>query len=271
MKSMLKKMSMGLVAGAFTALPLVSHAEEAEAAAVSASLDVPVLSAYVWRGQVLNDEAVAQPTFTISKGGFSLNWWGNFNLTDNATGDDAEFSEHDITVSYSTTCPLTGAGLTFGVVNYDFPNVLANVGTTNASLTSDTREAFVVMSFGDVVLAPTLSVYYDFKEADGFYASLGISHSLAITDELGIDLGASIGGASSDWGDFYYGEAEGLTDASVSASLPISLSESVSLTLGVAYTVLLEDAEDAVDASNGGLYSGETDHVVGSAKLSFAF
>jgi hypothetical protein len=271
MKSMLKKMSMGLVAGAFTALPLVSHAEEAEAASVSASLDVPVLSAYVWRGQVLNDEAVAQPTFTISKGGFALNWWGSFNLTDNATGDEAEFSEHDITVSYSTTCPLTGAGVTVGIVNYDFPNVGLADAEGNLSLVNDTREAFVIYSLGDVLLSPTLSVYYDFKEADGFYGSLGISHGIALTDALELGLSASIGGATSDWGDFYYGEAEGLTDASVGASLPIALSDTLTLTPGVTYTVLLEDAEDAVDASGDSLYFGETDYVVGSVKLSVAF
>jgi hypothetical protein len=65
------------------------------------ALDVPVLSAYVWRGQVLVDDPVVQPTFTVAKGGFSINWWGNFNLDDNATGDDFEFSEHDITLSYA--------------------------------------------------------------------------------------------------------------------------------------------------------------------------
>lgn len=265
--SMMKKMSWGLIAGVLAAMPLVATAEEAES--VSASVDVPVLSACVWRGQVLNDEAVAQPTFTISKGGLTLNWWGNFNLTDNATGDEAEFSEHDITVSYATTCPLTGAGVTLGVVNYDFPNVSLADAEGNVSLVNDTVEAFLIVSFGDVVLAPTLSVYYDIKEAEGFYGSLGISHSLELGDGLALGLGASIGGASEDWGAFYYGEAEGLTDASVSASLPIALSDSVTLTPGVAYTVLLEDAEDAVDST--GLYFGETDYVVGSLKLSYAF
>jgi outer membrane scaffolding protein for murein synthesis (MipA/OmpV family) len=35
-------------------------------------LDAPVLSAYVWRGQVLNNEAVLQPSLTMTKGAFSL-------------------------------------------------------------------------------------------------------------------------------------------------------------------------------------------------------
>ncbi len=270
MKSMLKKLGMGLVAGALTALPLVSHAEEAEAAALSASLDVPALSAYVWRGQVLNDEAVLQPTFTLSKGGFSINWWGNLNLTDNATGDEYEFSEHDITVSYDLTCPLTGAGVTLGIVQYDFPNVGMEDADGNLSLTEDTREAFVSYSLAEALLAPTLNVYYDFKEADGFYGNIGISHSLALDDAISLDLGATLGAASSDWGDFYFGEAEGLTDYSVSLSLPITVSDTVSVTPAVAYSALLGDAKDAVEADSS-LYFGEKDYVVGSVTASYTF
>lgn len=266
----MKKMKIltALLASAATALPMATFAEEE---AVSASLDVPVLSAYVWRGQVLVDDPVVQPTFTVSKGGFAINWWGNFNLDDKATGDDMEFSEHDITVSYATTCPLSGAGVTIGVVNYDFPNVSLSDAEGNVSLVNDTREAFVVYSLGDVLLAPTASIYYDFKEADGFYGSLGVSHSVSVTEDVAVGLGASIGGATSDWGDFYYGKAEGLTDYSVSLSAPIPLSDSITLTPGVQYVGLLGDAEDAVDASGGSLYFGDTDKVVGSVKLSVAF
>lgn len=261
---------MALLACAAAALPLGVRAEGEDA--VSASLDVPVLSAYVWRGQVLVDDPVVQPTFTVSKGGFAINWWGNFNLDDNATGDDFEFSEHDITLSYSTTCPLTGAGVTVGVVNYDFPNVGLADAEGNLSLVNDTREAFVSAAFSDVVLAPTLSVYYDFKEADGFYGSLSVSHSLELADKIGLGLAASLGAADSDWGSFYFGDtSSGLTDYSVSATLPVTLTDSVTLTPGVQYVGLLDDAKDAVDASGDSLYFGDTDKVVGSVKLSYVF
>lgn len=269
MKKMMK-MSMGLIAGVLAAMPLTAQADEAEAATLSASLDVPVLSAYVWRGQVVNDEAVLQPTFTISKGGFSLNWWGNFNLTDSATGHEAEFSEYNIAIRYDTTCPLTGADISLGVVQYDFPNVsLADVAG-NLSLVNDTREAFLGVSFGDVLLAPSVTVSYDFKEADGFYGSFGVGHSFALSDAIALDLGAALGAATGDWGDFYFGKAEGLTDYSVSLSLPIAITDAFSITPGVAYTALLGDAKDAVEA-DASLYFGETDYVVGSLTASFAF
>ncbi len=271
--SMTKKAMLGLFAGVLAAMPLASFAEEAAAESdLSAAIDVPVLSTYVWRGQVVTDDPVIQPTFTITKGNFWVNWWGNWNLDDNATGDEHEFSEHDITVAYSTTCPLTGAGVTVGIVNYDFPNVGLVDAEGNTTLVNDTAEAFLTYALSDLLLAPTVSLYYDVKEADGFYGSLAISHSLELAETASIALGASLGAASSDWAGYYFGdESDGLTDYSVSASLPISLCDTVTITPGVQYVGLLGDAKDAVDASGGTLYFGDTDKVVGSVKASFAF
>lgn len=251
-------------------LALGNSAAQAEEAEVSASLDLPVLSAYVWRGQVISEDAVIQPSLTVSKGGFSINWWANFNLTDDATGDDAEFSEHDISISYSSVCPLTGANMTIGVVNYDFPNVGLEDADGNLSLVNDTREVFLIAAFSDVLLSPTLSVYYDFKEADGFYGSLGVSHDVELTDKASLSLAASLGAADKDWGSFYYGEgtSSGLNDWSVSASIPFAVSDSLTVTPGVSYSALLEDAKDAAKA---GAYFGDEDYVVGSLKASYAF
>ena len=85
------------VAMIVAATPVASIAAEAttdEASTLSASIDLPILSAYVWRGQVLNDEGVVQPSATISKGGFSLNYWQNFALTEHITGDECELTRH---------------------------------------------------------------------------------------------------------------------------------------------------------------------------------
>lgn len=268
---MSKKMIIAGVAAGLLAAPGALMAEEA--APVAVTLDVPVLSSYVWRGQVLNDEAVLQPSLTVSKNGLTLNYWQNVALTDNTTGDEFEFTEHDISLSYAFSCPLTGAGVTLGVVNYDFPNQSIAGAEGNISLVNDTREAYLVYGFSDVLLAPTLSVYYDFKEADGFYGSLGISHSVELAKDLALGLGASLGASDSDWGSFYFGDTgDGLTDWSVSASLPVKIEGTAwTITPGVSYTALLGDASDAVDASGDSLYFGDTDAVVGSLKASYAF
>lgn len=249
-----KKMTMaGLLAGMIAAPGALLAAD-----GVSASLDIPVLSTYVWRGQVLNDEAVLQPSATITKGGFSLNYWQNFALTDNQTGDSAEFTEHDITVSYALACPLVeGATLTLGLINYDFPN----------SELADTREVYASYAI-PCVLAPTLSVYYDFNEVDDFYANLGISHGFELTDALTLNAAASVGYAGKDYNDVYFGtDDDALNDVNVSLKLPIKLCEAATLTPGVAYTSLLDsDIEDGADV----LY-GEKDAVVGSLSLLIGF
>jgi hypothetical protein len=163
--------------------------------------------------------------------------------------------------------------VTVGVVNYDFPNVGLTDAEGNLSLVNDTREAFLsYWPSPTSLLAPTLSVYYDFKEADGFYGSLGVSHSIELAEKISLGLAASLGGADSDWGSFYFGDTgSGLTDYSVSASLPVALTDSLTLTPGVQYAGLLDDAKDAVDASGDSLYFGDTEKVVGSVKLSYAF
>jgi hypothetical protein len=271
----MRKMTMW-VAGALVAAaglnPMVSYAEEAaaEPAPVSASLDVPVLSAYVWRGQVLNDQAVIQPSLTVSKNGFAINWWGNYNLTDEVTGEANEFSEHDIGVYYTWVCPKTEVSASLGVVNYDFPNQGIPVGDghdEHVSLINDTREAYVTIA-APVVLAPTLSVYYDFKEADGFYGNFAISHGFELTEQASLNVGASVGYADSDYNAFYFGvDDNDFNDANVSATLPISVTDSLTITPGVSYTMLIDDdIEDAAAV----LYK-DKDQVVGSLKASYAF
>lgn len=257
------------ISAAAALIALGGAAQAAEEAEVGASLDLPVLSAYVWRGQVLTEDFVLQPSLTVSKGGFAINWWGNFNLEDGATGDEFEFSEHDISLSYSAVCPLTGANMTLGVVNYDFPNPSINAEGTPA-LVNDTRELFLTAAFSDVLLAPTASIYYDFKEADGFYGSLGISHSFELDDKVSLSLAAWLGAADDDWTAFYYGSnaSGGLNDAGVSLSIPVALCDSLTVTPGVSYTSLLGDAKDAAKA---GAYFGDEDYVVGSVKASVAF
>lgn len=269
MKNISTKVFAGLVAGLCAAPGALLAADEP--AALSASLDVPVLSAYVWRGQVLNDEAVVQPSMTVSKGGFTLNYWQNFALTDATTGDEFEFTEHDITLSYAFTCPLTGAGITLGLVNYDFPNQSIPSGDEHAehiSLVNDTREVYASVGFGEVLLKPSLSVYYDFKEADAFYATAGVSHSFALGEVASLDLGFSTGAGSSDYNAFYFGvDDDALNDGNVTAAVPFKPCEHVTLTPGVQYTWLWDsEIEDAAE----GLYK-DKDQFVASLKASYAF
>ncbi len=251
---------------ALTALLAMGSVAQEESE-MSAGLDLSVLSAYVWRGQVLNEEAVVQPSLTVTKGGFSINWWGNFNLTDDITGEEYEFSEHDISAWYNWVCPKTEVSLTGGLVQYDFPNQSLVDGEGNVSLVNDTHEAFVIVGL-PILLSPTASAYYDFKEAEGFYYNLAVSHSLELSDKVSATLGASAGYGSEDYNAFYFGVAEDeFNDANFTLTVPIAVNDTLTVTPGVQYTMLINsDIEDAAE----GLYK-DTEQVVGSLKASIAF
>ena len=247
--------------------------------AAEASLDLVVNSHYVWRGQVLNDEPVFQPSVTISKGGFSFNWWGNLNLTDNITGDAHEFSEHDVGISYARPCPLTGAEVTLGLVNYDFPNVAADQTATGVdALSKNTHEVYLSYSLAEVPLAPTLLVSYDFNEVKDVYVNLAVSHSIDLVEKLSLDLDASVGFGGKDYNDFYFSfepeegaaivnDSAAFNDGNVSVGLTYAFSETLSLGGKVQYTALLDsDIRKGAEA----LY-GEKDVVYGGVTLSHSF
>ncbi len=204
------------------------------ARAAEGSAELAVLSKYVWRGQVVNDEAVLQPSVTVSAGnGLSLNTWGNLDLTDGTVaegGGDAagEFTEVDWTVGYAL--PLEGKlSVELGVIEYLFPFA-----------GSSTREVFVSAGL-DTVLAPALSLYYDFDDVEGLYASASVSHGVELPGELTLDLGASVGYGDSAYNEGYFGVADGaLNDLTLTAGIGLPATAPVSVSVAVSYSVFLD-------------------------------
>ncbi len=258
------KKSLGLGWVGMLALAAAAAAEIETGVAV----DVPVVSAYVWRGQVLNDEAVAQPGLTGTIGGFAVNAWSSMDLTDNPNSS-GEFDEMDWTVSYSKTVGKFELGV--GVVQYTFPNSTieteADDGTTTVEDYPGTVEVFASVGV-DVLLAPALAVYYDVDEIEGLYAVASVGHSFALMDKVGLDLKASLGFGDADYNAGYFGlDDAALNDLVLSAALPIAVTENLSLTPSVSYMMLPDsDLEDAAEAAY-----GEKDSVYGGVTLSLAF
>ncbi len=227
------------VIGAY-AVPL-AQAEES-ASGLGASLDFAYNSKYIWRGTVPNDESVLQPSLTLSlPKGLSFNWWGNMDLT-NFADERGNFTEIDYTLSYGWS---SGAlKMNAGLISYTFPEL------------ADTAEAFISASSSGI-LSPTLSLYYDFDEAEGFYASLSASHSLALANDsekpLNLGLSAKVGFGSSDYNKFYFGaDDSALVDLTLSASMPISVGETLTITPSINYSMLLDnDIEKAYEAASG--------------------
>jgi len=216
-----------------------AHAQEEAAAAEeekpwSIELGADYNSKYVWRGILLTDDPVLQPSITFAFKGFSLDIWANMDLTD-VNGNNDEINEVDYTLDYSGEAgPI---GYSVGVIYYDFPN------TDFAS----TTEVYTGIGLKDVPLTPTLTVYRDVDEVDGFYVTLDVSHSFenvvtfSETAAMAVDLGAQVSWGDSDYNSGYLGvDDDGFNTLTLTAGLPFAIGDHLTITLAVNYTCLVD-------------------------------
>jgi hypothetical protein len=205
----------------------------AERIEINTSLDF--CSDYVWRGLVINDEPVFQPSFTATQtigrlGSFSFNIWGNLDFTD-YYGTNNKFSEIDLTASY--TLPSGPLGLEVGFIHYSFPSTDARA----------TTEVYILAGFApaDIPLAFFIGAFYDFDEIDGFYLSGKITSLIPLTPQLSLELALSAGYANSGYNQGYFNVSESsLVDSLASAALIYKVSDLFSLSAYGQYMSLLD-------------------------------
>ena len=240
---MYKKMIKALVVVGLVVLTLGSVPALAEEDSLSVSADVGVFSQYVWRGYALSDDSlIVQPSLTFAYGGFGLNFWGNYDSDYYDTGSD--YNETDITLSYDWSFDSVSMGL--GYIYYDVDG-------------GETSEVYYTVGF-DTILAPSITIYRDIDEFDGWYVNLGIGHSIPVSDDLALDISAAIGYAD------YDGYSE-LHDGNISASMTFAVNDSFSITPSLAYTFgLSSDARDELEDAD-----GDSAHFVGGATFSYSF
>jgi hypothetical protein len=245
------------------------------ASAANVSLDMTAASAYQWRGQTLNDEAVVQPSLTMSTDyGLSFNTWGSFNLTDRLGSESQkEFTEVDLGVSYRL--PIKALDLTVGVTDYEFPHTVVVSEDQEGRIQAagsypGTREASVTIGKEDFLLAPSASVYYDFDEANGFYGVVAIGPSLdLIQDKLSAGLVLSLGAGSEDYNEYYFGkDAAALNDGTVKANLSYTISKSLSVSGYVQFTKLLDAS---IENAARQIYFNDGEMWVGGVTGSYSF
>ena len=202
-----------------------------------------LFSKYTWRGLVVTDGPVLQPTASLGLGTASVGLWANVDL-DDANQRAGEITEVDAWLEYGLGLGLVDVAA--GVVHYGYPDA-----------EGDTTELYAVGSVG-VLLSPTLSLYRDLDAVDGLYANLAISHGLALTPEHTLDLAAGLGLGDADHNAGYYAGADGgAADASLTASWTWQPLPTLSVTPQVSWVTLLGDASDAMDTAG-----ADTDAVV---------
>lgn len=210
-------------------------------------------SQYLWRGYAFSDSSVViQPSMTVAFKGFGVNLWGNLDTDyDDGTSEGIYWNETDLTISYDGSTGKIGYGV--GWIYY-------NLGS---DLGADSQEIFASLSV-DSLLAPTLTIYNDIDNFRGYYATLGISHSLPVAEGLALDLGARIGYYDLD--DTNYSEFH---DGLVSAAMTFAINDYLSVTPELYYSfALTNEAEaDIITVSS----DGDDDHLFGGVSAGFSF
>lgn len=264
MKKIIFMMLMGLTAGLVMAQDAVMV--DGQASDVVIEAEVGLYSAYVWRGQVINEYMVAQPSVTAAMGPIRLNAWGNMNVVDKDQGDTQEI---DFTATYTLPDAVFTDAVTvdIGMIAYVFPG--------KASEERPTEEVFSTATFNHIILTPVLGAYYDINEANGWYGNFALSQGLEIGDAVTAEIGGSIGYGTRNYNRYYFGDdalgnkgenngSGAVNDYNVYVSAKYALTEQLSLGARLQYTYL-----------DGGVANGAdilaNDVVWGGVNLSYEF
>jgi len=188
---------------------------------------VDLVSRYVWRGFDLlpGNHAAIQPSFTVElgKSGFAIGIWSSFALAQRGTFKYSD--EIDVTLSYAFKMP-EGWKLNAGFTNYGY--WFAN----NFKFKDNTsQEFYATAAKTDLLLAPTLSVYYDFNLGSGLYVTLGGSHELKVGKKINVTVGGLIGFNSKQ-----YINKTGFSDVDFYAKVPLTIGK---LTLIPSFNVMI--------------------------------
>ncbi|MBI5189407.1 MAG: hypothetical protein HZA22_01845 [Nitrospirae bacterium] len=206
------------------------HAEDG-GGRLSYGADLGFFSSYVSRGLTYSEDPVLQPNAWVTYKDVTASVWGNVDMTD-YNGMAGDLYELDYGLDYSVD-----AGdfeLSAGALYYSYPHIEDG----------DTAEAYVGLGY-HAPLHPILTVYYDFWRGDGFYGLLTIGHGIPLPEvagrEASLELSAQVGLGSKDYNAYNYGsDHTAFTDVVLTASLPVSVADHVSVAPSVSWSSVLD-------------------------------
>jgi hypothetical protein len=224
---------------------------------VSVTVASDFLSKYVWRGQLLVNDWVGQPSVSLGYKGFTASIWSNFCFTNEINARD-EFTEFDYSLDYTAAIPgFDPLSFSVGTIYYRFPNQPFD----------PTLEVYGGLSAA-LPLSPALKVFYDVGNSidqdkiEGNYIQFSIGHSiekiLTWTEECYCDLclGASLGYATAGYNKGYFGVDDGaFNDLTLSVALPISLGK-LTIKPQIGYATMLDSDIRATTDKSDSLFGG---------------
>jgi uncharacterized protein (TIGR02001 family) len=242
----------------FTMFSGMAAAEEEKP---TANLTVGAFSQYIWRGfELSQDSIVIQPSMTVAYKGFSANLWGNLD-TDNYDVETNNWTETDMTLAYAWD--MDPMAFSVGYIYY------ANDGI-------DDSQEFYASAALKTILKPTLTIYRDVDSYQGWYVTLGVSHSIPVHEDITLDLGAQASYLSADSGDEpAYTDADGdnysdFHDGVLSVGFTIPVCSYATINPKLSYTFALSN--DAQDVMKNGSIDGDDDNFIyGGVSVTMTF
>ena len=229
-------------------LPDISLAEEVKTEGkATGELSVSALSSYIWRGQEFTrNSIVVQPSATISYKGFNFNAWGNLDTKPYSLAADnyaGKYTETDLTLSYSKVLGIVQVGC--GYIYYAL-----GAPYSGAAAPLDSQEIFVTVGL-NTLLSPTLTAYKEIDHYHQWYFLLGVSHTFALHEKVGLKVAATASYLKSeDEGTYskYDSNSVAITekynnfhDGTVSISIPVAITKNLTVTPTASYVFALGD------------------------------
>lgn len=264
MKNAMRWIGLGLLFGGVLAAGTSPVRAQEKNWTVELGVDYSTL--YMFRGINLlgEDQEVLTPRVVATFGNFSAYYYGYMGKFDAFDEDgnpagEGDYGETDFGLDYTFSFGEKFS-LTLGGVGYWYD------GETESGLGfADTWELYAIASW-DVVLAPTISYYQDMDAIEGGFLTLDLSHELALTDSVALNLMGQIG---FDFGYNQPGDPDAGIDESsadtnhwmLGADFTITLTEQVSAHV-LAQQFFAMDVADELE---------QPDETVITAGLTFAF
>ena len=160
------------------------------------TLEVGLASAYVDRGQVINDNPVFQPQLTLSQYNYSLNLWANYDFGANMDNVRNAVSEFDIAFAYSLPIDINQMAFDIGLINYNYPG---NGDSSNPS----TTELFLSSTFLSFqnIFTSSVTMFADIQEYPGVYFLFDVFAPYELSEYVGLIYGFSAGYGNTSYND----------------------------------------------------------------------
>jgi len=207
---------------------------------VTITFDANLASRYQWRGLILSDGPVFQPSIDFTYRGWSLNFWGSMELSDANMYDDLgsgrnRFTEWDTTLTYSFE--HLGNSFQIGYTYYDYPNT----GFQSSN------EVFAIWS-REAEITPYAEVFYDFDQVKGVYVRVGADKSWPVGNGS-LTLGAALGWGSQGYNESIFGtDRAALTDLGLSLTYEFPINDRSQFRVFACYQTLIgRDLRDSVE------------------------